>query len=235
MPFIASVDCAVLPRVEGLPLPVDGSLLFFLHHEYDLDAPPGADKPEFARVLYVPDGTDTVVAVPPPDHDSTRFFNEDIPFLVPERRLSAWVGPDLPRWIEEQDAELESDAVRQLFDDLKHIQELCDLVDDLWPEPNRGSMLKMGGHCVEIGSQDSPWTRLARANLRNRGGVQPVLARSERFRLLHEEEDRLIREWVPLVQFHTESDYYYGCFLVSSDDLAAKRLDRMRSFTMFTE
>jgi hypothetical protein len=29
LPFIASFDCAALPRVEDLPLPADGSLLFF--------------------------------------------------------------------------------------------------------------------------------------------------------------------------------------------------------------
>lgn len=61
------------------------------------------------------------------------------------------------------------------------------------------------------------------------------MSRAERVRLRHEEEYRLIREWVPLAQFPTESEVYYGCFLISSDDLAAKRFGQMRSFTMFTE
>ena len=33
LPFIFSVDCAALPRVDGFGLLVDGSLLFFLDHE----------------------------------------------------------------------------------------------------------------------------------------------------------------------------------------------------------
>ncbi|MFC6093699.1 hypothetical protein [Saccharothrix lopnurensis] len=45
----------------------------------------------------------------------------------------------------------------------------------------------------------------------------------------------MIREWVPLAQFHTESDFCYGCFLIRSDDLAAERFGEVRSFTMFTE
>ncbi|HUQ55244.1 DUF1963 domain-containing protein [Lentzea sp.] len=49
LPFIASVDCAALPRAEGLPLPEDGSLLFFLHHEHDLLAPLNTDEQESAR------------------------------------------------------------------------------------------------------------------------------------------------------------------------------------------
>ncbi|MFJ8966024.1 DUF1963 domain-containing protein [Lentzea sp. NPDC102401] len=37
LPFIGSVDCAALPRAEGLALPEDGSLLLFLHHEEDME------------------------------------------------------------------------------------------------------------------------------------------------------------------------------------------------------
>lgn len=235
LPFIASVDCAVLPRVEGLPMPADGSLLFFLHHEDDLEAQADADGPGAARVLYVPAGTDTVVAPAPPGHDGERFFHEDIPFLVPEHRLSAWVEPELPEWVEERDVTLESDVVKQLFDELEHLDLLCELVDDLWPAPDRSATLRLGGHCTAIGGLDTPWTRMARADLVRRHGAFRDLPRAERFRLLRAEEHRLIREWVPLAQFHTESDYYYGCFLMSLDDLAAKRFDRARSFTMFTE
>jgi uncharacterized protein YwqG len=235
LPFIASVDCAALPRAEGLPLPADGSLLFFLHHEEDLDAGPTEGGPEFARVLHVPAGTDTAVASPPPDHESTTFFHEDIPFLAPERLLSAWVDPVLPKWIEEQDVEFEADVVKRLFDDLAHLEELCELVDDLWPESDRDPALRIGGYCREIGGQDGPWTQMAQAALRARHGDPSDLPRSERIRLRREEEYRLVRERVPLAQFHTESDVYHGCFLISSDDLAATRFDGMRSFTMFTE
>lgn len=39
-----------------------------------------------------------------------------------------------------------------------------------------------------------------------------------------EEEFRFTREWVPLVQCATESDFYYGRSFTSFDDLAACRL-----------
>ncbi|HUQ55243.1 hypothetical protein [Lentzea sp.] len=65
--------------------------------------------------------------------------------------------------------------------------------------------------------------------------ADPVLPGAERFSTREQAEYRLTREWVPLAQFYTESDYYYGCFLIGFDDLAAKRFDGMRSFTMFTE
>ncbi|WP_189222452.1 DUF1963 domain-containing protein [Saccharothrix coeruleofusca] len=235
LPFIASVDCAALPRAEGLPLPVDGSLLFFLHHEEDHEGAAFTGQSGFAQVLYVPAGTETVVASPPPDHDSANFFCEDIPFLLPEHRLTAWVEAVLPDWLDdEEEAEFASDAAKQLLDELKHLDQLCALVDELWP-PRKGSWFHIGGYCAEIGGADPPWTLMAHANLKKRFEAEPDLPRAERIRLRQEEERRLIREWVPLAQFPTESDVYYGCFLISSDDLAAKRFERTRSFTMFTE
>ncbi|HWO68046.1 MAG TPA: DUF1963 domain-containing protein [Umezawaea sp.] len=235
LPFIASVDCALLPRAEGLPLPEDGSLLFFLHHEEDVEDLPDTDGPGFARVLYVPVGTDTAVASLPPGHDSTTLFHEDMPFLLPESWLSAWVEPVLPEWIEESDVEFESDIVKQLVDDLKHIDELCELVDDLWTAPDHDFFLRIGGYCEEMGGQNPPWTQMARDNLKNLHGAELDVPESERSRLRHEEERRLVRDWVPLAQFYTQSDLYYGCFLIRFEDLAAKRFDGMRSFTMFTE
>lgn len=232
LPFIGSVDCAALPRTEGLGLPADGSLLFFLHHEEDMEEHPTT---EFSRALYVPAGAETEVALPPPGHDTRTFFHEDIPFLIPERRLAAWVQPVLPDWIEERDVEFEADTVKQLFDELKHIDQLCELVDELWPDQDRYCTLRIGGYCREIGGQDGPWTQMAFDNVRSRQAADPDMSRAERVRLRHEEEYRLIREWVPLAQFPTESEVYYGCFLISSDDLAAKRFGQMRSFTMFTE
>ncbi|MFJ5987152.1 DUF1963 domain-containing protein [Lentzea sp. NPDC092896] len=235
LPFVGSVDLAALPRAEGLALPQDGSLLLFLHHEEDMEEhSPGAES-HYARALYVPAGTDTAVAAPPSGHDSRTFFHEEIPFLIPERRLSAWVQPVLPDWIEDRDVEFRSDTVKQLFDELKHIDDLCALVGELWPAPARSAALRLGGYCSEIGGQDGPWTQMASVHLGDRPGDGPELHSAEWFRLLHEEADRLSRDWVPLAQFHTESDVYYGCFLISSDDLAAARFDQMRSFTMFTE
>ncbi|MFJ5986900.1 DUF1963 domain-containing protein [Lentzea sp. NPDC092896] len=234
LPFIASIDCGLLPRAEGLPLPVDGSLLLFLHHEEDVEAEAHTSEPDHARALYVPAGADTAVASPPPDH-ATRalFYEDDTPFLLPEGQMSAWIQPVLPDWIEAEDPESEPEAVKQLLDELKHVDELCELVDELWPEPDGSCFLRLGGYCEEIGGQNPPWTQMADAHLRNSAAAG--LRGPERFRLLHEEEHRLIREWVPLAQFYTTSDLYYGCFLISFDDLAAGRFDQMRSFTMFTE
>jgi hypothetical protein len=233
LPFIASFDCAALPRVEGLPLPTDGSLLFFLHHEDDHVE--GGE--ELARVLYVPAGTDTAAAALPYDPDS-EFYLEGIPFLIPEYRLSAQVEVVLPQWIDERDEwpiDVESEAVQQLFAELKHIDELCDVVDDLWPTQDGDSIFRIGGHYRAIGGDEGPWYRMASANFRNRPGVEPRLPRPEEERLIRAEEYRLTQDWVTLAQFYTESEVYYGCFLISADDLAAKRFDKMRSFTRFTE
>ncbi|CCH32688.1 YwqG family protein [Actinosynnema sp. NPDC047251] len=237
LPFVASVDCAVLPRVGGLPLPEDGSLLFFLHHENDLLAPLGTDVPEFARVVYVPAGAETAVASPPPGHDSTTPFHEDIPFLTPERPLSASVQPELPEWIEDDEYDFEeSDQVieEQLLGELEHVDDLCELVDELWPESDRGLVVNLGGYCSEIGGQNDPWTQMAHIGITSRLDDSDFPG-SERFQPGEVEKYRLTREWVTLAQFPTDSEVHYGCFLISRDDLADKRFDRTLSFTMFTE
>jgi hypothetical protein len=238
LPFIASIDCAALPRAEGLPLPTDGSLLLFLQHEEDVLDPFSADEqPEHARVLYVPAGTETAVAPLPPELEGTN--TDGTPLLIPERELSAWVEADLPEWMEETDElemEFKPDYVKQLFDDLKHFDQLCDIVDSLWPGPGRRmSTIHIGGHCMEIGGSDSPWHEMATANLRNRPEAGLDRAETSDYSPIEAEEHRLIQEWVPLAQFYTQSDVHYGCFLISFEDLAAKRFDRMRSFTMFSE
>ncbi|WP_439657374.1 DUF1963 domain-containing protein [Lentzea sp. HUAS TT2] len=229
LPFIGSVDLAALPQAEGLGLPADGSLLFFLHHEEDMEEHPTT---EYSRALYVPAGTETEVASPPSGHDTRTFFMEPIPFLLPEHRLTAWVRPVLPDWLEERDVKSEADTVKQLFDELKHIDELCGLVGELWPDDDRFCTLRLGGYGRAIGGQDDPWTQMAFDNVRSR---HPEMSMDERYRLMREEEYRLVRELVPLAQFPTASEFYYGCFLISTDDLAAKRFGQMRSFTMFTE
>jgi hypothetical protein len=84
LPFIASIDCAKLPRVDGLELPADGSLLFFLAHEHALDA---HDEHEFARVVHIPAGTATVRVDQPPPHDDDWFESG---FLRPSPTSSLW-------------------------------------------------------------------------------------------------------------------------------------------------
>ncbi|WP_370461608.1 DUF1963 domain-containing protein [Micromonospora sp. Llam0] len=58
LPFIFSVDCAALPRVDGFGLPAAGSLLFFLAHEQAA----ATGERRYGRVVFVPAGTDTEVA-----------------------------------------------------------------------------------------------------------------------------------------------------------------------------
>ncbi|MFD4669902.1 DUF1963 domain-containing protein [Lentzea sp. NPDC058450] len=233
LPFLASVDCAALPRAEGLALPETGSLLFFLHHEDDLLAPLTADEPEFARVVHVPAGTETAPADPPADHADRTFFHEDIPFLLTERPLSASVEPVLPKWVGDEDFDFDSDVLEELAGELEHAAELVEVVDELWPEPDRSAWLRLGGYCSQIGGQDTPWTRMKLAGIASRREAR--LPDAERLSSGDVEEYRLTREWLPLAQFYTASDYHYGCFLISSDDLEAGRFDRMRSFTMFSE
>ena len=233
LPFIGSVDCAALPRAEGLGLPADGSLLFFLHHEEDMEEHPST---AYSRVLYVPAGTETEVAAPPSDHDSRTFFCENIPFLVPERRITARVAAELPDWIKDRDVQHEADTVKHLFDELKHIDQLCEIVGELWPETDDPywSPLRIGGYCRNIGGADDPHTQMTFDSVQNRtaGENLPI---EERWRLQREEKPQLVREWLPLAQFPTQSEEYFGCFLIRAEDLAAKRFDQMRSWTMFTE
>ncbi|MEU2700015.1 MULTISPECIES: DUF1963 domain-containing protein [Micromonospora] len=53
---------------------------------------------------------------------------------------------------------------------------------------------------------------------------------------LYEEEQRVMREWVPLAQFGVPDEEYVNArFLIRHDDLAARRFDRVLSFCEFTE
>ena len=85
LPFIFSVDCAALPRVDGFGLPADGSLLFFLDHAEDHLAGDTGDR-RYARVVYVPADTETEVAEDP-----------SLPAFVGEQYdLRARLGAELP-------------------------------------------------------------------------------------------------------------------------------------------
>ncbi|MFD5827203.1 DUF1963 domain-containing protein [Lentzea sp. NPDC060358] len=232
LPFIGSVDCAALPRAEGLPLPDDGTLLFFLHHEEDMEAMEDEGTSDYSRVIHVPAGVETEVAPSPRDPDSRTHFCEHLPFLVPERPITAWVQPELPDWFEDRDPRFRPAAVNQLLDGMKHVEQLRELLEELWPSREHGSPLRFGGHCSELGSSDGPFTQMSYGAVEGTGAD---LSREERSRLRHEEESRLNREWVTFAQFRTQSEFYYGCFLLKLDDLVARRFDEMRSFTMFTE
>lgn len=232
LPFIGFVDCATLPRVEGLGLPEDGSLLFFLHHESDME---DCEEPQ-GRVLYVPAGTETETAAPPEDHDKRTHYCENIPFVIPERQISAWVRPELPEWLEDRDDDLaDAEEPKRLLEELKHLDQLCEVVEELWPDTGRRSGIRFGGHFVNVGSSDGPWDNFATDSLHDLQGRNYGSWGEEEWHRQREEAYRLEQEWVALAQFPTESEVYYGSFLISPDDLAAKRFDRAHSFTMFTE
>ncbi|TYB91451.1 hypothetical protein FXF53_30240 [Micromonospora sp. WP24] len=128
-----------------------------------------------------------------------------------------------------------SDTVKQLVSELTHTDGLIALVQDLWPTEMGPSTLRIGGYTKRIGGSYSPEEQMARASLRAQLESEPDLPRSERIRWRREEESRLVREWVPLVQFPTEYFCHFGRFLIRFDDLAAGRFDKMRSFPAFTE
>src|SRR4051812_21962786 len=132
LPFVASFDCAALPRVDGLALPADGSLLFFLHHEWADDTCSIADEQKFARVVHVPAGTDTAT-VEEPDHDEEMFCNMTLDFVGREYDLFATVNAELPSWFKDDDEDegSRSDNQEHLALNLPHIKELCALAGEL--------------------------------------------------------------------------------------------------------
>lgn len=231
LPFIASLDCAALPKIEKLPLPVDGSLLLFVDTAFE-DLFNGYDD-DYVRILYVPAGTETAVA-------TQSSSGPDIPAPGPERRLFAMVEPQLPNWLdpdEEDDDPLEcaSDIARQLAGELTQAEELIALVHELWPAKIGLGRLCVGGYTWDIGGSDSPERQIASERLDVRLKTGLGIPPSDTWDWLEEEEFRVTQEWVPLVQCDTDSDFYYGRYLISFDDLAACRFDKIRSFPGLTE
>ncbi|KUL27056.1 YwqG family protein [Actinoplanes awajinensis] len=212
LPFIVAIDCAALPRVDGLALPVQGSLLFFLHHEHAYEACSTTEEQEHARVIYVPAGVHTEVAVEP-DHDDEMFCDPELAFVRPEHELFATVVAELPGRLE------------GLRPDLRQVTELRALAEELWPKLNSADVY-LGGYTADIGAlatdhlYDTPETRMAEKTRQGRS--------------LEEETLRVMREWVPLAQFDPD-DVHIGRFLIRHEDLAASRFDKALSFTAFTE
>jgi hypothetical protein len=245
LPFVAGFDCATLPRVDGLALPADGSLLFFLHHEWAYEAFSVVGEQEFARVVYVPAGVETATAEEP-EHDKEMFYNTGLSFVGPEHDLYATVAAELPGWFEEDEDEDEdhedapSDDRAHLGLHLSHLEDLRLLVKELWPE-RRGATVSFGGYSMDISALrtdhmfETPETRMADDALRERRKAgEPAVPPAERQRLLETEALRIMREWVPLAQF-VPDDVYLGRFLIRHDDLAAGRFEKALSFTAFTE
>ncbi|MFD6138381.1 DUF1963 domain-containing protein [Promicromonospora sp. NPDC060271] len=243
LPFVVGFDCAALPRVDGLPMPADGSLLFFLHHEWAHEAFSVTGEQEFARVVYVPADVGTTTAEEP-EHGEEVFDNTELSFVGPEHDLYATVAAELPGWFEDDDEDEDEDTPSEGHEHLglhlSHLEELCALVRELWP-PGRGATVSLGGHSMDTGGLrtdhmfETPETRMADDALRaRRQAGEPVVPPDERARQLELEALRLMREWVPLAQF-VPDDVHRGRFLIRRNDLAAGRFDKALSFTAFTE
>ncbi|MFF5054195.1 DUF1963 domain-containing protein [Micromonospora sp. NPDC000663] len=242
--FVASFDCAALPRVAGFALPTDGSLLFFLDHERAVEDDEVTGEQRYARIVYVPAGAETALAAEP-DHDEEMYHDSSRQFVEPEHVLFAAVAAELPRWLKtDRKARAglpRSDDGEHLGLDLPHRAELRALVRELWPEPDHGAYFYLGGYTGGIGGlatnlmSDTPETDMAGENITaRREAGEPASAPGEWQRDLEMETLRVMREWVPLVQF-TPDSVHRGRFLIRHDDLVARRFEKALSFTAFTE
>jgi hypothetical protein len=243
LPFIASFDCAALPRVDDVPLPADGSLLFFLHHDRAYDEREEFDKEdemEYARVVYVPAGTPMVTAQAP-DLPEEVFYNTTLSFIGDECQLAAAVTAELPSWLRDDDMGTPSASISDdhLGLRLPHKAQLRDLAGKLWPE--KGGAFQIGGYTGGIGAlatdhlYQTPEVEMAERNLdaRKQAG-ELVIERSEWGGYLERETLQVMREWVTLAQFAPE-DVYRARFLIRRNDLAAGRFEKALSLTAFTE
>jgi len=224
--FMASLDCAALPRIAGFALPEAGSLLFFLASAEAVESCSIADEQKFARVVHLPAGAETVAAEPPFD-EFAEFRDE--PLFGPENTLFAKVEVDLPDWLDLAE-DGRSEFQKHLTRDMPHCAELTALVERLWPgrEPWIGEDFLIGGY--SISAQNSPETQLADEDETH---LPPGPERLYRWA---EAEHRVMREWVPLAQFSVpHKEYVIGRFLIRHEDLAAGRFDKALSFCEFTE
>ncbi len=215
LPFVASFDCAALPQVDDLPLPVDGSLLFFLDHEEAVEADSLQQAQSYARVVHVPAGAELGSS----DDSGDALF--------------ATVQADLPHWLGMNEQDL-SDHQRRQAQELPHRKQLYALVAARWTMAQSGGIV-LGGYSRTTGGlhgknvYSTPESDMALENLKNR---QPDLPWD--LDRLEEELHRVQREWVPLAQVRAD-ELHLGRFLVRRDDLAAGRLDRAVCFTEFLE
>lgn len=224
LPFLLRLDCAALPRVPDLALPADGTLLFFLNPDNAMRACGIEDEQAYARVVHVPAGAETV--------DGEYVLPAREPFLAPEHELYAGLQAELPDWLDRSEDWL-CDTQIQLLRDMPHRKEMSALVERLWPERNWWIQrdVFVGGYTIS--AQDPPEVIMADLE-RERQAMS--LPRPERMVALYEEEQRVMREWVPLAQFGVPDEEYVNArFLIRHDDLAAGRFDRALSFCEFTE
>ncbi|MFK3978825.1 DUF1963 domain-containing protein [Micromonospora sp. NPDC050397] len=230
LPFIFSVDCAALPRVDGLGLPAAGSLLFFLNHENDHLASADGEQ-RYARVVHVPAHAATAVAEPlDPDIIGQRYD------------VSATLLAELPEWFatrHDEDRDDDEDELspfqqqlgRDLERDMPHLDGLRALADDLWPPDEGLASAYLGGYV-----DDEVMTSIAEQTLagRERSGeiVVPVAKWYSHVEL---EKHRLTGEWMSLARFPVADEFCYGSFVIRHDDLVAGRLDKALPVVEFSE
>ncbi|MFF5638817.1 DUF1963 domain-containing protein [Streptomyces sp. NPDC012825] len=229
LPLFLSVDCGALPRVDGFDLPADGTLLFFVRQEMDHEDSSG----KYARIVYVPDGTETVVAEAP------------ISACVREQiDLCAELKAELPLWLQEGDEDegwheywedlewedmspFQQQLFRSMEHDLPHLDELRALAYDLWPS---GAGIAIGGYADDevIGS-------IAEQTLagREKAGEIPAVPIAQWYSRLEEEKHRLTSEWISLAGEARVYEEYRTSFVIRHDDLAAARVDKALAVTDF--
>ncbi|MEV4625042.1 DUF1963 domain-containing protein [Micromonospora sp. NPDC049523] len=226
LPFIFSVDCAALPRVDGSGLPADGALLFFLDHENDYLAGGTGDQ-GYARVVYVPAGTDTAVAEP---------LNPE--FIGQQWDVSASLLAEFPDWFATNHDEDEDDLspfqqqlARDLERDVPHLDDLRALAHDLWPPDEGLASAYLGGYV-----DDEVITSIAEQTLAGREKAGEIaIPVAKWYSHVEEEKHRLTSEWVSLARFPVDDEFYYGSFVIRHEDLASGRLDKAYSVIELSE
>ncbi|GID28853.1 hypothetical protein Abr02nite_38360 [Paractinoplanes brasiliensis] len=217
LPFIFSVDCAALPRVDGFGLPAEGSLLFFLNHEQAA----ATGERRYGRVVFVPAGTVTEVAAGSTGHASAGEQYDVSATLSAE--FPSWFGADEDDVDEDDLSPFQQQLARDLERDLPHMEELCALAGDLWPPDSGYASACIGGYADTEVLQSFAEQTLA---WREKTGeiVVPVAKWHSH---VEEETHRLTSEWVSLARFPVDNEFYYrsdGSFVIRHDDLAAGRL-----------
>ena len=217
LPFMFSLDCAALPRVPDLPLPADGSLLFFVDPESAKECGTMSIEREqaCAEVVYVPAGTPTEEAAQPAVEPE-----EAAKFLIPEQALYATVQADVYR----DPTDIFTDFEKDLISDLPHFAELCALIKRTLTNRAGGpATVLIGG--FTLSAQDSPEYLMAEE-----------ADDFDEFDDSEEAEFAMVRKYLPLAQFQSPfEEFHEARFLIPREALAAKRFEETLSFCEFTE
>ncbi|GAA3886804.1 DUF1963 domain-containing protein [Streptomyces sedi] len=229
IPFFCSVDCAALPSETDLPFPAGGTLLFFVEQDY-LDP--------IGRVVYVPEGVETVEQSPPePEPEPEPEDDEDM-VILPEQDLYAFVTYSWPPWLlssPEDGTDLEPEE-KAFHARVPRAGEISGVAAEIWREPPFGwTTVKLGSH--HYAPQGYPEHKIAEEQIREEyraASREDALQDEEAIRELARERGEqlaLAKEWVTLGVFEIpDNESFYASFLIHRDDLAACRFDDVRFF-----